>query len=389
MFTVLFLLYLCLDIEHAYQLKPTRFVPGSDLRRTGTSLNCAPNPASAALWRDQVDFVDLSVVDTEPSENTRELPLFLLGSAFYPQGNNFLNVFEMKYRTMMFDCAKGDDSFGYIYTDSRTGQIASIGTMCKIIDRQLLPGTLQAPQLNITSNTSKGKHEIENHQYQPFKLLALFSPLLSSSPLFYLLNADGRQYIAFQGTTRFRVKKIVKTLPYVLAEVETNIEDEFMESTSEIQQLELDVYNTLKYYVRLMKTYPKTQKMMITQAAKQNRPLKDAVVTDAEVDMQRRSDFSFSLANMIQMGQPKEGQLLLQTRSVVNRLEAEKLILLSAVDNVCDQLMKINVIDDTAKEEMRRKSLNDDDDDSDILPPDVVEQEKEEEADEWDMSNIQ
>ena len=340
MFALLLSLHLGFELfGMAYQLKPTRFSAGYDLRRASTCLHCTPNPASAALWRDHVEFVDLSVVDTEPSETTRELPLFLLGSAFYPQGNNFLNVFEMKYRTMMFDCAKGDDSFGYIYTDSRTGQIASIGTLCKIIDRQLLP--------------------------------------------------DGRQYIAFQGTTRFRVKKIVKTLPYVLAEVETNIEDEFIETTSEIQQLELDVYNTLKYYVRLMKTYPKTQKMMITQAAKQNRPLKNAVVTDADVDMQRRSDFSFSLANMIQMGQPKEGQLLLQTRSVLNRLEAEKLILLSAVDNVCDQLMKINVIDAAAKEEMRSKSLSDNDDDSDILPLDVVEQEKEEERDDWDISNIQ
>jgi Lon protease-like protein len=66
----------------------------------------------------------------------REIPLFLLGGAFFPQGNTYLHVFEMKYRTMMFDLSQSDDIFGYIHSDG--GQIASIGTLCKITQRQLL-----------------------------------------------------------------------------------------------------------------------------------------------------------------------------------------------------------------------------------------------------------
>lgn len=285
---------------------------------------------SASLWGDKVEFVDLSSVEaSEPSSSTREMPLFVLGSPFYPMGNNFLNVFEMKYRTMMFDCANGDDRFGYIFSDP-SGQIGKYGTVCKIVDRELLD--------------------------------------------------DGRQYIAIQGESRFKVRRILKTLPYVVAEVDTGIEDDTMEVDEEkCQQLEKDVYNTLKYYVRLMREYPRTKKMMVTQAAKTHRP------TDANIsDRQRRSAFSFSLANMIQMGQPREGQLLLQTTSTEKRLEAEKMILTSAVDNVIEQLLKIDVISTDKQAELRFQSFQDAYDD-DILPPDVIEMNEEKEDDEWTL----
>lgn len=87
------------------------------------------------LWNEKVQYVDLSASSLESSPTARSLPLFLLSGAFYPQGETFLNIFEMKYRTMMFDCANNDDMFGYIHTDSKTGSIASIGTLCKITDR--------------------------------------------------------------------------------------------------------------------------------------------------------------------------------------------------------------------------------------------------------------
>lgn len=48
--------------------------------------------------------------------------------------------------------------------------------------------------------------------------------------------------------------------------------------------------------------------MVISQAAKISRPTPKSIL-----DNNRRSDFSFALANMIQMTQDKESQLLLQT----------------------------------------------------------------------------
>ena len=60
-----------------------------------------------------MEYVDLTGGGLEESPTARNLPLFILGGAFYPQGTSYLNVFEMKYRTMMFDIAKSDDTFGY------------------------------------------------------------------------------------------------------------------------------------------------------------------------------------------------------------------------------------------------------------------------------------
>lgn len=143
----------------------------------GESLyDASSQPQSKTLWSERVQYVDISATQLDESPTARPLPLFLLNGAFYPQGETYLNVFEMKYRTMMFDCANSDDMFGYIHTDGRTGAIASVGTICKITDRQLLE--------------------------------------------------DGRQYIAVEGVGRFKVRKILKTLPYILAEVEPGLNDD-------------------------------------------------------------------------------------------------------------------------------------------------------------------
>ena len=183
--------------------------------------------------------------------------------------------------------------------------------------------------------------------------------------------------------SRFRVKKIVKTLPYLLADVEPDIVDDIPEDADEAKRLEMSVYNTLKYYVRLMKTYPKTQGMSITANARETRPLVEYPAADAG----RRSAFSFSLANMIQLGQPVDGQLLLQTTDIMKRLESEKQILKAAVDNVCDQLLKVGVLTEASRTLIEDQSFNSGSDDSDILPVDIPEETEEEEKDEWNLQN--
>ena len=236
---------------------------------------------------------------------------------------------------MMFDCANSDDMFGYIHCDA-TGRIASIGTMCKITDRQLLD--------------------------------------------------DGRQYISLEGVSRFKVKKILKTLPYVLAEVEPFTDVNLPENDMAAMKLEGEVYDCLKYYLRLMKTYEPNRGLVVSQSAKKNRPTA-AIPGDAQANRDRRTSFSFSLANMIQMTQPVESQLILQTTNVMQRLKAEKDILSQASDLIADQLLKMDVLTADARDKLKFQSFNDEND-SDILPPDLVTNDKVEEKDEWDLSNI-
>lgn len=280
---------------------------------------------SGSLWQDRVEYIDLGATNLEVSPTARTLPLFLLGSAFYPQGETYLNVFEMKYRTMMFDCAKSDDMFGYIHTNSRTGQIASIGTLCKITDRQLLP--------------------------------------------------DGRQYISVEGVGRFRVRKILKTLPYISAEIDTNVlDDQSKDATAEaaLIKLESEVYDSLKYYMRLMKTYEPNKGMVMSKACKRYRPTSKMVDLSKPTleESVRRTSFSFSLANMIQMTQATESQLMLQTTSVQKRLEAEKVILQQASELISEQLIKMSVLSADQRDGIKMRSFNEPADD-DILPSDM------------------
>ncbi|KAJ1393771.1 S-adenosyl-L-methionine-dependent methyltransferase [Ochromonadaceae sp. CCMP2298] len=82
---------------------------------------------------------------------------------------------------------------------------------------------------------------------------------------------------------------------------------------------------------------------------------------------------------MIQMADPKESQLLLQTTDVLKRLRVEQKILSQAAEEVSKQLIKIEVLTVDRKEEIRAQSWREDDTDGDIMPAEVVEEEEEEE----------
>ena len=306
--------------------------PITRLKADDTTFGASVPSDGEKFWKQSVQYFDLTTSDLPPSTNVREIPLFLLGGAFFPQGNTFLHVFEMKYRTMMFDVSQTDDIFGYIHSEG--GQIASIGTLCRITQRQLLD--------------------------------------------------DGRQYIELEGIGRFQVRKITKTLPYVVAEVETDLDDNVPSNVKDAIALEKDVYNNLKFYMRLMRSFNPNKDVVITQKAKLFAPGKEADI----LDNIRRTNFSFSLANMIQMASQRESQLLLQTMDVVKRLEAQKMILTQAAAIIGDQAVRAGVISESIREEIKTSSFQDDYDD-DILPNRVAMTGSREEKDEWDIQNIE
>jgi len=174
------------------------------------------------LWREEIEYIsEASAIDVDAAadanDTTRQpLPLFILGNSFFPENDTRLQVFESKYRTMMADCASGDDKFGYIYEDIQKGQVANIGTLCKVVFREVLP--------------------------------------------------DGRQKIRVKGLGRFKVRSILKTTPYVLADVDLNYVDDAITTESEdsARQLEMETWCALKYYIRLMQQYAHYRDMRVT-----------------------------------------------------------------------------------------------------------------------------
>jgi hypothetical protein len=123
---------------------------------------------------------------------------------------------------------------------------------------------------------------------------------------------------------------------------------------------------------------------VVSMSTKRNRPTNPNVADQAK----RRSDFSFSLANMIQMTQTRESQLLLQTTDVIRRLAVQKTILNQASELVAQQLIDLGVLTAEKRDAIKLRTVNDDYDE-DILPSDYVEPEVTVEKDEWDISNIE
>ena len=327
------LIYLCDSFILSHKINNRCLISiqmSSSTNPSQSSTNNKPSPST--LWTDAVQYIDLNSMDLSSSSTSRKLPLFLLGGAFYPKGITFLHVYEMKYRTMMFDIAKSDNLFGYIHTDSKTGQIAKVGTLCKITSSELLE--------------------------------------------------DGRQYIELEGMGRFTVRKILKTLPYILAEVDADLMDEIPYDIPAVINLELSVYDALKYYLRLMKCYSVNSDMVISQAAKKSRPTKANAL-----DHSRRTDFSFALANMIQIIHDKESQRLLQTTDVVKRLEAEREILAESAVLLSEKLIQMDLLTADKRDTIKMQTYTQENDE-DILPPDIIEQEAVVEKDEWDISNV-
>ncbi|NLS13118.1 ATP-dependent protease [Vibrio sp. SM6] len=71
-----------------------------------------------------------------------QLMLFPLSSTVLPGGRMKLRIFEPRYRRLVRDCCERDTSFGMclVDKDTKTGetQLSHFGTMCRIIDFELL-----------------------------------------------------------------------------------------------------------------------------------------------------------------------------------------------------------------------------------------------------------
>ena len=137
-----------------------------------------------------------------------------------------------------------------------------------------------------------------------------------------------------------------------------------------------------QFYMRLMKSSSQNEYMVISQAAKRLRPTKFNIH-----DHKRRTDFSFALANMIQMTQDKESQLILQTKDITKRLEAQKLILTQAGEVMSNKLIQMNTLTAAQRDEIRMRTFTSDYDD-DILPADYSDALQQKEKDEWDINNV-
>ena len=311
------------------------------------------------LFKESVEFAEVNAIDFSPT--ARQLPLFLLDGAFFPRGKTALQIFEPRYLKMMEDCQNSDELFGYIH--SQDGVVASVGTLCKVVERQVME--------------------------------------------------DGRQLISINAISRFTVRKVMPegTAMYTLAEVEPDLKDKMPEIMSEIKdikdindinnikgglkdiqeslmpekiekkdisELEKEVYSYTKYILRLVRisyTLAGQDNPMLDEVVKKYKPSSmDDVLTDnvnrtEENELDRRTNFSFSLLNTIRSVSARESQLLLQTTNISMRLETMKDIIARQADLIAYNLIIEGNLLDVDREKLKAQAFLDDDSDDDIFLP--------------------
>jgi Lon protease-like protein len=185
-----------------------------------------------------------------------ELPIFPLPLVLFPGAILPLQIFEFRYRIMMHTLLQTDLRFGVVYTDKGTG-IAVVGCVGEVI-----------------------KHE---------RLV------------------DDRFFMICKGQERFRVLSMVRTKPYLVAQVEW-LEDKPSQEAEDVETLATEVETYMKDVIRISNRV-------------NGKPDKD--VPD---DLRKKlfpTPFSFWVGSTFE-GAPVEQQALLELEDTAVRLKREK-----------------------------------------------------------------
>ncbi|XP_073148279.1 uncharacterized protein [Henckelia pumila] len=236
-------------LNPVYHLEPTYSFPAQPRRRRHGRRKPESLCCSAS------SFSEKHHTNSPKSDDVVELPLFPLPLVLFPGAILPLQIFEFRYRIMMHTLLQTDLRFGVIYTDAATGT-ADVGCVGEVI-----------------------KHE---------RLV------------------DDRFFLICKGQERFRVTKLVRTKPYLVAEV-TWLEDRPSGEVEDLDALASEVELYMKDVIRLSNRL-------------NGKPEKEVQ------DLRRNlfpTPFSFFVGSTFE-GAPREQQALLELEDTAMRLKREK-----------------------------------------------------------------
>ncbi|KAL4277802.1 hypothetical protein GQ457_03G038480 [Hibiscus cannabinus] len=199
-------------------------------------------------------FPDNHPTDPPKSDDVAELPIFPLPLVLFPGAMLPLQIFEFRYRIMMHTLLHTDLRFGVIYSDSVTGT-ADVGCVGEIV-----------------------KHE---------RLV------------------DDRFFLVCKGQERFRITNVVRTKPYLVAEV--NWLEDRPSGSEDLDGLANEVENYMKDVIRLSNRLNGKQEKETLELRRNLFP----------------TPFSFFVGSTFE-GAPREQQALLELEDTATRLKREK-----------------------------------------------------------------
>lgn len=202
------------------------------------------------------------------------IPLFPRNLVLDPCAEEYLGVYEMRYRQLLNDV--GDKrSFGHIFYSQENSKLALVGTLTKI----------------------KRIERID----------------------------DGGMYVAMMGVGTFYIKEITAEKPYLKARVQ--IFYDYWEDKELLDSLELKVFEEVRYSVKIMKIlYPQNNYTM-NEAVLRYRPIVSlpanqaprlVSIEDEATEKERKSKFSFGAMGMLKVD-PVTKLLLIQQPVIEKR----------------------------------------------------------------------
>ncbi|GAB4839429.1 hypothetical protein Ancab_028951 [Ancistrocladus abbreviatus] len=223
-------------------------------RRKSVSFRCS---ASSSSFSENHHHNNKNMNSPKPNDDIVELPLFPLPLVLFPGAILPLQIFEFRYRIMMHTLLHTDLRFGVVYTDSLSGT-ADVGCVGEIVKHERL--------------------------------------------------ADDRFFLICKGQERFRITRIVRTRPYLVAAV-TWLEDKPSSdgAPEDLEALATEVDGYMRDVIRLSNRL-------------NGKPEKEVG------DLRRNlfpTPFSFFVGSTFE-GAPREQQALLELEDTAARLRREK-----------------------------------------------------------------
>ncbi|KMZ72868.1 ATP-dependent protease La (LON) domain protein [Zostera marina] len=209
-----------------------------------------------------------------PSDDVVELPLFPLPLVLFPGAILPLQIFEFRYRILMHTLLQTDLRFGVIFSDSG-GSVTGVGCVGEIV-----------------------KHE---------KLV------------------DDRFFLICKGQERFRVNKIVRSMPYLVAEVNWLEDKPSSLSSDNAEELAAEVEAHMRNVIRISNRLNGKEASVKDEEEKEEKDEEKEYVNET-MDLRRNmfpTPFSFFVGSTFE-GAPKEQQALLELEDTIDRLKREK-----------------------------------------------------------------
>ena len=200
---------------------------------------------------------DMLIRPSQSSRNKIELidiPIMPFESPLFPGAREFLYIYEMRFRSLMNDAEKNGNRLGRCFI-SDNGAIGSIGSFCSIFEKKKMD--------------------------------------------------DGKGFFIIEANSRFKIRKILATKPYLRAEVELIDDIEIAGDSALCENLCKEVYCELKTYLRIAKLQNAdedgAETIGLSPAIRDSRPLFALKEKILEIDggATRHKAFSHACANLL------------------------------------------------------------------------------------------